>query len=82
VPFDVQMLIGFAAIYFTADILQLFFIYLAIVSFLSSRVFIYYFAMEMTVQKYEANIQYISYISVNTNGDCISSQILRTLFVQ
>jgi len=36
----------------------------------------------MTVQKYEANIQYISYISVNTNGDCISSQISRTLFVQ
>jgi len=38
--------------------------------------------MEMTVQKYETEIQYISYNSVNTNGDCISSQISRTLFVQ
>jgi len=81
VPFEVQLLIGFGDIYLTADILQLF--YLSSCSFvLIFSCFIYDVDLEITVEKYETKIHYISYNSVNTNGYCISSQISRTLFVQ
>jgi len=56
VPFEVQLLIGFGDIYLTADILQLFYLSSCYHVFFFTY-FIYNVAMEMTVQKYEAEIK-------------------------